>query len=96
VEVYSIENDAWATFPSFTKARQNFSVCTFNDKFLFLFGGKCLKQGGAYASGPKPYDYVQAVEVLEIGTQTWKTINYIGENQRLQVISAGATQISSS
>jgi len=34
--------------------------------------------------------------VLEIGTQTWKTINYIGENQRLQVISAGATQISSS
>lgn len=43
VEVYSIENDTWSTFPSFTKARQNFSVCSFNDKFLFLFGGKCLR-----------------------------------------------------
>ena len=28
--------------------------------------------------------------------KTWKTINYIGENQRLKVLSAGATQISSS
>ena len=83
VEVYSIENDTWSTFPSFTKARQNFSVCSFNDKFLFLFGGKFLKAGQAYASGPKPYEYVQAVEVLEISTKTWKTINYIGENQRL-------------
>lgn len=58
VEMYSIENDTWSTITPFTKARQNFSVCSFNDKFLFLFGGKCLKSGNSFASGPKPYEYV--------------------------------------
>lgn len=77
--------------PSFTHARQNFSLCTFNEKFFFVFGGKSLKKGQAYAGGPKAYDFALPVEVFEMERKTWKTINYIGESQRLRVLSAGST-----
>ena len=31
----------------FDHARQQFSVCQFNEKFIFIFGGKKLKEGRA-------------------------------------------------
>jgi hypothetical protein len=95
-EVYSIEKDEWSEIPPLSKPRQNFSVCTFNEKFFFVFGGKALKEGQAYANGPRAFDFMLTVEVYEMERKSWKTINYIGENQRLKVLSAGATQISSS
>ena len=42
-EVYNVAEDKWTMMPSFTKARQSFGICTFNDKYIFTFGGKCLK-----------------------------------------------------
>lgn len=48
-EVYSIAEDKWVSLPSFTHERQSFSVCSFNDKFIFIFGGKKLRRG-AYIS----------------------------------------------
>jgi N-acetylneuraminic acid mutarotase len=42
-EVYLIKEDKWTELPSFEHARQAFSVCNFNDKFIFIFGGKVLK-----------------------------------------------------
>jgi hypothetical protein len=50
-----------------------------------------LKKGQAYAGGPKAYDFALPVEVFEMERKTWKTINYIGESQRLRVLSAGST-----
>ncbi len=41
-EVYDIQTDTWSEMPAFTFARQQHSVCNFNDKFLFIFGGKKL------------------------------------------------------
>lgn len=41
-EIYDIQTDTWTEMPSFTYARQQHSVCHFNDKFLFIFGGKKL------------------------------------------------------
>jgi len=42
-EVYSIKDDKWTSLQPFSHARQQFSVCHFNERFIFLFGGKCLK-----------------------------------------------------
>ena len=81
---------------SFEHARQQFSVCHFNEKFIFIFGGKKLKEGKAVAGGPQPFDFVKEVEVYEIEKRTWKTLNYIGEPQRLAVISPGTAQIAGS
>ena len=78
-EVYSVQDDKWEEMDSFEHARQQFSVCHFNEKFIFIFGGKKLKEGKAVAGGPQPFDFVKEVEVYEIEKKTWKTLNYIGE-----------------
>lgn len=44
----------------------------------------------------EPFDFVREVEVFEIQKATWKTINYISEPERLQIISPGSMQISGS
>ena len=64
---------------SFEHARQQFSVCQFNDKFLFIFGGKRLKQGRAFIDAQMPYEFVKEVEVYEIEKKAWKTLSYISE-----------------
>ena len=46
-EIYSISKDEWSAMEPFEHARQQFSVCQFNEKFLFIFGGKHLKVGKA-------------------------------------------------
>jgi hypothetical protein len=43
-----------------------------------------------------PFDFVKEVEVFEIQKSAWKTINYISEPERLQIISPGSMQISGS
>jgi len=55
-----------------------------------MFGGKCLKPK-VRVGGPEVFDFVDQVEVYEVDRRTWKTINYIGEPQRLQVLLAGAS-----
>lgn len=42
-EVYSIQKDQWTEMPNFSTARQGHSACIFNDKFIFIFGGKSLQ-----------------------------------------------------
>jgi len=78
-EVYSISKDSWSEMASFEHARQQHSVCQFNEKFLFIFGGKKLKTGRAYIDSAQPFDFVNEVEVYEIEKKTWKTLSYIGE-----------------
>ena len=46
-ETYSISKDQWSDMEPFEHSRQQFSMCQFNEKFLFIFGGKKLKQGRA-------------------------------------------------
>jgi hypothetical protein len=104
--VYNISEDAWSTIPAFQHARQQHSVCQFNDKFLFVFGGKRLKaearilgkemKNGLKMNFYEPFEFVKEVEVYEIAKDTWKTINYISEPERLQILSPGSMQISSS
>jgi Galactose oxidase, central domain len=82
-------------------ARSQHSVCTFNDKFLFVFGGRKMQDGKIIRNAQKiyfhePYSIVKEVEVFEIAKNTWKTINYISEAERLMVISAGSMQIAGS
>ena len=78
--------------PNFEKPRQGFSVCQFNEKYIFIIGGKCLKPE-ARVGGKFPFEYVQEVEAFDIERNMWKTINYITDNSKLRIIHAGATQV---
>lgn len=40
------------------------------------------------------FDYVQEVEAFEIEKGSWRTINYINDNEKLRIIHAGAIQVS--
>lgn len=95
-EIYSISKDEWSEMEPFEHARQQFSVCQFNEKFLFIFGGKKLKLGRANIDTIQPFEFVQQVEVYEIEKKVWRTLNYISEPQRLQVIAPGVTQLAGS
>lgn len=44
-EVYNMKEDKWTELPPFENSRQAFTVCTFNDKYIFIFGGKKLREG---------------------------------------------------
>jgi N-acetylneuraminic acid mutarotase len=44
-EVYSIKDDQWQEIPPMANARQSFSACLFNEKYIFVFGGKVLGEG---------------------------------------------------
>lgn len=90
-----MKDDKWTTLEPFGFRRQQCSVCHFNERYIFMFGGKCLKPG-TRIGGPEPFDFVEQVEVYEIDKKAWKTINYISEPKRLQVLLAGATQIAGS
>lgn len=76
--------------PNFQKARQAFSVCQFNEKYIFIIGGKCLTPE-ARVGGKHSFEYVQEVESFDIEKSQWKTINYITDNYKLRVIHAGVT-----
>lgn len=78
--------------PNFEKPRQAFSVCQFNEKFIFIIGGKCLTPE-ARIGGKLSFDFVSEVEVFDIEKSMWKTINYITDNLKLRIVNAGATQV---
>tara|TARA_B110000285_G_scaffold192429_1_gene220818 strand:+ start:2066 stop:2314 length:249 start_codon:yes stop_codon:yes gene_type:complete len=78
--------------PNFEKPRQAFSVCQFNEKFIFIIGGKCLKPE-ARVGDKYQFDYVQEVEAFDIEKNLWKTINFITDNVKLRIIHGGATQV---
>lgn len=88
-EVFSINSKKWFLLPPFEKARQSFSVCQFNEKYIFIIGGKCLKPE-ARVGDKMLFDYVQEVEAFDIERNIWKTINYITDNEKLNIIHAGA------
>ena len=93
IERYSIENDEWILLPNHPNSRYAFSACTFNDKQLFLFGGKRLK-AAALDDGPKPFDFVKDVDVFDIEKNQWKTINFVTEKEKLKIINPGSLQVS--
>jgi hypothetical protein len=76
--------------PNFEHPRQAFSVCHFNDKYIFIIGGKCLKPE-ARIGDKLCFDIVQEVEAFDIERNIWKTINYITDNSKLSIMHAGAT-----
>lgn len=56
-EVYSILDDKWRTLEPFAHRRQQCSVCHFNERYIFMFGGKCLKPK-AVIGGKEPFEFV--------------------------------------
>lgn len=41
-EIYNVEEDHWSEMLPLSVGRSHHSVCTFNDKFLFVFGGRTV------------------------------------------------------
>jgi hypothetical protein len=93
-EFFSIQNQKWVLLPDFDKPRQGFSVCQFNNNYLFIIGGKCLRPE-ARIGCPLMFDFVQEVEAFDIEYNQWKTINYISNNEKLRIINPGSTQVTS-
>jgi N-acetylneuraminic acid mutarotase len=93
-EFLSLQTNKWVMMPNFSKARQSFSVCQFNNNYIFIIGGKCLRPE-ARIGGPMEFDFVQEVEAFDIEYNQWKTINYISNNERLRIINPGVTQVTS-
>lgn len=91
-EFYSISAKKWIMMNNFSKPRQGFSVCQFNEKYIFIIGGKCLLPE-ARIGDKLSYEFVQEVEVFDIERGIWKTINYITDNLKLRIVNAGATQV---
>lgn len=69
-------------------------MCQFNEKYIFIIGGKCLKPEARIGDKHK-FDFVEEVEAFDIEKNIWKTINYITDNQKLRIIHAGAIQVTS-
>lgn len=88
-EFFSISSKKWIMLPSFEKPRQAFSVCQFNEKYIFIIGGKCLKPE-ARIGDKQLFNYVEEVEAFDIERNIWKTINYITDNFKLKIIHGGA------
>jgi hypothetical protein len=108
-EYFNTKTQKWVMLENFNTHRQAFSVCQFNDKFIFIIGGKQLNlearigdlpnkdqmaAGGSH--GPTfgcGYNFVQEVEAYDIERGLWKTINYITDNNKLKMMHAGAIQV---
>ena len=81
-EQYSIQEDKWVELPEFSNARQSLSVCAFNDKHFFLFGGKTQSN-----------EFVSDVEVFDIDRNLWRTLNYISDKGKLRLVYPGCFQV---
>ena len=68
--------------PEFSNARQSLSVCAFNDKHFFLFGGKTQSN-----------EFVSDVEVFDIDRNLWRTLNYISDKGKLRLVYPGCFQV---
>ena len=106
-EMFNIKSQTWTTLESFNKPRQAFSVCQFNEKFIFIIGGKTMgaeaKVGemdqmsnttaSPYVTSTCPYDFVAEVEAYDIEKGLWKTLNYITDSAKLRTLYAGSIQV---
>jgi Kelch motif/Galactose oxidase, central domain len=77
-ELYSIERDSWSELPGMVNKRQSFTATFFNDKYIFVFGGRVLAKSGLPLSHA-PFDYVNEVEVFDTEKNVWKVLNYIAD-----------------
>jgi hypothetical protein len=70
-------------------------VCSFNDKYIFVFGGKQLHDPHTLSSltSQQSFSFVSNVEVYEIEKNQWKVINYISESSRLRLLNPGCYQV---
>jgi Galactose oxidase, central domain len=76
------------------QGRQSFGVCSFNDKYIFVFGGKRLLDGANNKNiNQIPYEFVNNVEVFKIEKNQWKLINYVSESNRLSLLNPGCFQV---
>ena len=66
----------------------------FNDKYIFIFGGRKLHSNAKDIYDPH-FDLSTTVEVLDIEKNMWSSINYISDNDLLKVVVPGVAQISS-
>ena len=63
---------------------------TFNDKYIFLFGGKKLTSTATMLpQGERPYEFVKAVDVYDIDKNSWKTLNFVSESEKLMILNPG-------
>jgi hypothetical protein len=90
-EFYSFQRNMWVMLPSFSKPRQNFSVCQFNNKYIFIIGGKNLLPEATIQT--KPFEFVEEVEAFDIELNSWRTVNYIKDNHLLRIINPCAMQV---
>lgn len=97
--------DEWQEMPSFHCNRQQFSACTFNDKWFFIFGGLKLKgssnrilpgsEGIQASMNIQNFDFVSEVEFFDVAKNEWKFMSYLQEPEKLRLINCSSTQINS-
>lgn len=71
--------------------KQSFSVCLFNEKYIFAFGGKVLTENATITN--QAFEFAKGVEVFDTERGIWKSINYIQESQKLMLVNPGVYQI---
>lgn len=82
-----MKEDEWAELPAFESPRLAFGVTTFNDKYIFIFGGKVLRENASIKN--QAWDFVDSVEVYDIDRASWRTINYISNKESLKLVHPG-------
>ncbi len=83
-EMYSMITDQWIKIPPFKHARHAHSCCSFNDKWIFLFGGKRTTKDS--------WQFVQEIEVFEVEKGVWSEINYI-DKSKFNLLNPGCLQV---
>jgi hypothetical protein len=87
VERYNFQQDKWTELAQMNFRRCQAGVCSFNDKYIFVFGGKNLVKG-------RHYEFVKEVEIYEINSNVWKTMPYV-QSSKLNLLQPGAQQVTS-
>lgn len=45
------------------------------------------------SNGSKPYDFIKEVDVYDIERNSWKTLNFVAEKEKLRIINPACVQI---
>ena len=64
-ERYNIEENSWEKIAPMTKPRSGVGLCTFNENYIFAFGGRDAANGS-----------LNRIEVYDIAQNFWKEITY--------------------
>lgn len=87
IERYSFDKDQWRELAPMNHRRAQAGVCSFNNRYLCVFGGKNLVKG-------RHYEFVKEMEMYEFQTNQWKTLPYV-PSENLILLQPGAQQVSS-